>query len=282
MATLDRWQRWLWEKLTQWLNAEQREDGISLCDFERLSYELRPGDVILVQGRARISEVIKMITQSSWTHAALYIGRIHDIDSPALRERVLQFYKGDPSAQLLIEALLGQGIIVTPLNHYAHHNLRVCRPTDISRQDAQQVIGAAIQRLGHGYNVRQLLDLARFMFPYGLLPRRWRSSLFQHNAGEPTRTTCATMLVEAFQTVHYPVLPVMHREAGKPRLYRRNPRLYSPRDFDDSPYFDIIKHPFLGEDSAMTYRQLPWTIEGAHRDERIQANAPEAAAGKAH
>ena len=61
MATLDRWQRWLWEKLTQWLNAEQREDGISLCDFERLSYELRPGDVILVQGRARISEVIKMI-----------------------------------------------------------------------------------------------------------------------------------------------------------------------------------------------------------------------------
>ena len=279
MAILDRWQSWLWEKLTGWLNAEQRDNGVSLCDFERLSYELRPCDVILVQGTARLSEVIKVITQSSWTHAALYIGRIHDIDSPALRERVLRFYKGDPSAQLLIEALLGHGIIVTPLNHYSDHNLRVCRPADISRQDAQQVIGAAIQRLGHGYDVRQLLDLARFMFPYGLLPRRWRSSLFQHNAGEPTRTTCSTMLVEAFQAVHYPVLPVMHHEVGRPMLYRRNPRLYTPRDFDDSPYFDIIKHPFMGENGAMSYRQLPWRAGGDIRDKRSKNYAPDAPAG---
>lgn len=252
---------WLWGKATAWLNHEHPPGDIPLTDFERLSYEVRACDIILVEGKTRLSEVIKTITQSAWTHAALYIGRLHDIDSPALREQVLKFYKGDPSAQLLVEALLGRGIIVRPLTHYQDHNLRICRPSEISRQDAQQVISAAIKRLGEDYDVRQLIDLARFMFPYGILPRRWRSSLFEHNAGLPTRTTCSTMLVEAFQAVHYPVLPVMQREAsGKSKLYRRNPRLYTPRDFDFSPYFDIIKHPFMGEDDAAAgYRRLPWT-----------------------
>jgi hypothetical protein len=47
-----------------------------------------------------------------------------------------------------------------------------------------------------------LLDLARFMYPYGLLPRRWRSTLFAHKPGVNTRCICATMLVEAFQGVN--------------------------------------------------------------------------------
>jgi hypothetical protein len=184
---------------------------------------------------------------------------LHDIDGPALREHVARFYKGDPSAQLLIEALAGRGTVVASLNHYRDHHLRICRPSLISRQDAQQVIANAIQRLGHDYDVRQLLDLARFMYPYGLLPRRWRSTLFAHKPGVNTRCICATMLVEAFQGVNYPVLPIMQRgSAGQIRLYARNPRLYTPKDFDDSPYFDIIKHPFIGEGDVAGYRKLPW------------------------
>jgi len=204
-------QTWLWAQATAWLTAERPGGDVPLVDFERLSYELRPCDVILVEGRTRLSEVVKTITQSVWTHAALYIGRIHDIDSPALRERLSKFYQSDPSAQLLVEALMGRGTVVTPLSHYKDHHLRICRPTNISRQDAQHVVASAIKRLGHDYDVRQLLDLARFMFPYGLLPRRWRSTLFEHNAGVNTRCTCATMLVEAFQSVAYPIRPVMQR-----------------------------------------------------------------------
>jgi hypothetical protein len=40
-----------------------------------------------------------------------------------------------------------------------------------------------------------------------------------------------------------------------------NPRLYTPKDFDDSPYFDIIKHPFIGEGDVADYRKLPWNQE---------------------
>ncbi len=260
--------RWLWAKATAYLNYERPPPEVPIIDFERLSYELRPGDVVLVEGRTRLSEVIKTITQSNWTHAALYVGRLHDIDSPALRERVMRHHHGDAGAQLLIEALLGHGTIVTPLSHYQRDHLRICRPTSISRQDAQQVIASAIQRIGHDYDVRQLLDLARFMLPYGIIPRRWRSSLFEHHAGVNTRCTCSTMLVEAFESVNYPVLPMLQREiTGKARMYRRNPRLYTPKDFDFSPYFDIIKHPFMGDNEAAGYRRLPWGEDHGAQDQ---------------
>jgi hypothetical protein len=271
-------QQWLWEKTTAWLNTERDRGDMPLCDFERLSYEIRPCDVLLVEGRTRVSDVIKLITQSTWTHAALYIGRLHDIDSPAMRDRVAKFYKGDPSAQLVIEALLGKGTIVVPLSHYRDFNLRICRPSWITRQDAQQVINAAIARLGNDYDVRQMLDLARYLLPYGILPREWRTTLFRHNAGKPTtRYICSTMLVEAFQVVHYPVLPHMQSESGgKTKFLRRNPRLYTPSDFDYSPYFDIIKYPFMGDEDLAAYRWLPWGGDDArnHRPSPPEGENP--------
>lgn len=268
----------LWDKATHWLATEPGSNNQTLCDFDRLSYEIRPCDVLLVEGRSRVSEIIKLITQSTWTHTALYIGRLHDIDSPALRERIVKFYQGDASAQLVIEPLLGKGTVVTPLSFYKDFHLRICRPKYISRQDAQQVISVAIQKLGHDYDVRQMLDLARFMFPYGILPRRWRSSLFEHNAGEATRCICSSMIVEAFHVVHYPVLPVVHQgSGGETLLYKRNPRLYTPADFDYSPYFDIIKYPFMGSEDLAVYRYLPWgrddTVPDSTNDEPSQETA---------
>ena len=41
---------------------------------ERSAASIRKGDVMLVDGDQRVSEVIKYLTQSSWSHAALYVG----------------------------------------------------------------------------------------------------------------------------------------------------------------------------------------------------------------
>ena len=35
---------------------------------------LRPGDVLLAEGHSRISSAIKYLTQSTWSHAALFVG----------------------------------------------------------------------------------------------------------------------------------------------------------------------------------------------------------------
>ncbi len=247
--------------LTRWLtkDPEHPSESVLLLNFERLSYELRPGDVILVEGRSKVSEVIKMITQNPWTHAALYIGRLFEIEDATVRDAINHYIDAEPEQQLIVETLLGEGTVIYPLEKYRNEHLRICRPNGLSPKDAQKVINFAVDRLGTTYDVRQILDLGRFLFPYGIVPRRWRSSLFNHNAGDPTRTVCSTMLAQAFQSVRFPLLPLAERtEHGKIHIYQRNPRLVTPSDFDYSPYFDIIKYPLFGLDDLAVYRHLPW------------------------
>jgi Permuted papain-like amidase enzyme, YaeF/YiiX, C92 family len=274
----------IWDKIVCWLSSNRDVKKMPLSDFDRLRYEIRPGDVILVEGRTPIGEIIKTITLSNWTHSAIYIGRLHNIDDPVLREYIQKFYDGEPDDQLIIESQLGEGTIVDNIRKYKDDHLRICRPTSITRTDSQKVIAYSINRLGSYYNVRQVLDLARFLFPYALLPRRWRSSLFEHNAGTPTHTVCSTMMAEAFASVHYPILPVLHRdENGELVMYKRNTQLITPKDFDYSPYFDVIKYPILDFDELSIYQRMPWGKDGVelNDDHDLITNAKDAIEGNA-
>ncbi len=256
-------------KMISWLMHDLPPLKFPLSDFERLRHEIRPCDVLLVEGRSRVSNVIRMITQSSWTHAVLYIGRIHDIDNKLLRDRIREFYQGDDNEQLIIESLLGKGTIVSPLSHYKSDHIRICRPKGISHRDSQRVIGYAIGRLGVEYDIRHIFDLARFLVPWSIIPRRWRSSLFIHNASGRIREICSLLLAEAFDSVQFPILPIIkeHHDTGI-ELIPRNPRLFTPSDFDYSPFFEIIKYPIF--DMSMTssmYRNLPWNREGIYSND---------------
>ena len=75
----------IWNGFVHWLTCEKENDQLPLSDFDRMRYELRPGDVLLVEGRSKVSDIIKMVTQSIWTHSVLYLGRIQDIDDPDLK-----------------------------------------------------------------------------------------------------------------------------------------------------------------------------------------------------
>lgn len=256
--------RYTSKPLVAWLNHEKPARKVPMSDFERIRYEIKPCDVLLVEGRTRISEVIKVITQSPWSHAALYIGRLHDIEDPKFRARVSDHFDGDPDVQLVVESLLGEGTVVRPLNQYDKDHLRICRPKGLAYKDSQQALNFAISRLGLEYDFRQVLDLARFLFPWALWPRRWRSSLFERNAGRPTRTVCSTIIAEAFAYIQFPILPLVRQTQDKEvHLFRRNPKLCVPRDFDYSPYFEIIKYPFIDCCDYGTYRLLPWHGSGA-------------------
>jgi hypothetical protein len=120
-----------------WLNQERSGQDAPLSDFERIVFEVKQCDVLLVEGRSRVSDVIKKITQSPWSHAALYIGRIHDIEDPDLRKIIGHHYQGDPGDRLMIESLLSFGTIVRPLSAYEAEHLRICRPSRLSRHDSQ-------------------------------------------------------------------------------------------------------------------------------------------------
>ncbi len=70
------------------------------------------------------------------------------------------------------------------------------------------------------------------------------------------------MLAEAFGSVQFPILPVIKASRrGEIEFYHRNPRLFTPSDFDYSPYFEIIKYPFFELAEHVPYRKLPWRDE---------------------
>jgi hypothetical protein len=86
------------------------------------------------------------------------------------------------------------------------------------------------------------VTVTRFLMPWPLLPRRWHSTLFNYKPGMRTKESCSSLLAEAFQSVNFPILPIVKGDGKNTKLYKSNPKLYSPRDFDYSPYFDIIKY----------------------------------------
>ncbi|MFU8814780.1 MAG: lipo-like protein [Pseudomonadales bacterium] len=202
---------------------------------------MRPGDVLLVEGRTRISTGIKYLTQSTWSHSALYVG------------------SRCPQGPL-IEADLTAGVIASPMEKYRDANVRICRPIGLSSDDLHRVLDFAIARLGNRYDLRNVFDLARYLFPTPPVPPRWRRRLLTFGSGEPTKAICSSLVAQAFQQVHYPILPhtVWSSEHPDDRYLRYQIRHYStftPRDFDLSPYFDIVK-PKLR--TCFDYRTLQW------------------------
>ena len=69
-------------------------------------------------------------------------------------------------------------------------------------------------------------------------------------------------------SVKFPILPLIHKD-GKSmfELIHRNPRLFTPSDFDYSPYFDIIKYPVFHIGQQAHYRSLPWNSDYYSNDE---------------
>lgn len=247
--------------LSKFNNFLSKEDKLPkhtyLYDYDKMIQEIKPGDLLLVESHTRLGNIIRLISESTWTHSALYIGKAEDIKDPNLRS-ILSKHTTQPSDHLVIESILGKGTIVSSVSSYKNYHIRILRPSMILPEDIDNVIAFAIHDIGEKYSIRHLFDLARFIFPWSIFPRRWRSSLFQHNMLQPTEDICSSMIADAFQSINYPILPVIQKEGEVYAFIHRNPRLYTPSDFDLSPYFNVIKYPILPLKPGMSYRDLPW------------------------
>lgn len=244
--------------LSRWLVDDYKPLSTGLYDFERLSQEVQACDVLLIEGRSRVADIIKYLSQSPWSHSILYIGYLNDIHNPDIRHLAKQFTPANYHNQpLVLEALFGEGIVLTPLNQYEGEHIRICRPIDLCPDDAQKVMNNSLKSLGKKYSSRQIFDLLRFLLPIKILPKRWLSSLFCYKKNTWTEEICSTMLVNAFTKVGFPVRPIIQKdEHDNIKLIRRNPLLFTPSDFDYSPYFQIIEYPILG--AGNHYRDLNW------------------------
>jgi hypothetical protein len=213
---------------------------------EHLRSVIEPGDVLLVEGNSQISGIIKYLTQSTWSHAALYVGPIDGIAEV------------DGERHVLIEANIGEGVCSAPLSKYVHYHTRLCRPVGLSHEDRHTVCRYAINRIGFGYDTKNILDLMRYLFPMPV-PQRWRRRLIAFGSGDPTKMICSALIAQAFDAVRYPILPKItragSRQARREILHIRDSSLYMPRDFDISPYFEVVKPTIV---HGFDYTALHW------------------------
>ncbi len=211
---------------------------------------LQPGDVLLVEGDTRIATAIKYLTQSTWSHAALYVGS----DAQGL---------SDPQ-HCFVEADLVAGVRSVGIDEFDGLHTRICRPVGLAPEERRAVIAYAVGRIGAQYDLRNVIDLARYLLPTFPAPLRWRRRMIAFGSGDPTRAICSTLIAQAFQLINYPVLPTIEYRPTPTEdcnaclaevLHIRDHALFTPRDFDASPFFEIVKPQI---EHGFDFRSLQW------------------------
>ncbi|HQZ46370.1 MAG TPA: YiiX/YebB-like N1pC/P60 family cysteine hydrolase [Usitatibacteraceae bacterium] len=241
--------------IARYLNAPVRGySAPGLVPVDVLAATLEPCDVVLVEGNRRISVAIKYLTQSTWSHAALFVGHaLGDAHGPG---------------PLLVEADLTRGVRAAPVSELSGLHVRICRPVSLTEDDRGRVIAFAAARIGHQYDLKNVLDLARYLLPTPPVPTRLRRRMIALGSGDPTRAICSTMIAQAFQSVRYPVLPDIEivpadradcDDCRREILHIRHHSLFAPRDFDLSPYFAVVK-PRIAQ--GFDYAHLEWAAPG--------------------
>jgi len=240
-----------------YLSRPVAKPGGNRADARLVADTLLPGDVLLVDGNTRMSVVIKYFTQSMWSHAALYVGLRPELPTC------------DGESATLVEADVLEGVRAVPLSRYAAFRVRICRPASLTDSDRERLIHYVIERLGHRYDLKNVFDLARYLFPIPI-PARLRRRVMAFGSGDPSRAICSTLIAQAFDAVKYPILPVISRqgeasttasdESLERELWRiRHFSLYVPRDFDISPFFEVVKPRLV---RTFDYQQAPWSEGG--------------------
>jgi hypothetical protein len=234
---------------------------------EKLAATLQPGDVLLVEGTSLFAGAVKYLTQSTWSHSALYVGDALGPPPEGSEPRVF------------VEADINEGVRAVPLSAFWDLHYRICRPVGLASREIEQLVGYAVERIGQQYDLKNVFDLVRYLLPTPPVPRRWRRKLLALGSGDATRAICSTLIAQAFESIDYPILPEIYVEGEldasaradqREWLHIRHYSLYAPRDFDVSPYFEIVK-PVLVQ--GFNHRALDWAdtqllhkleLEGPH------------------
>jgi len=265
------WLDWLSERIAGKITAQSSGyEPYTPSSPEILRETLKPGDVLLVEGNQKVSAAIKYLTQSTWSHSALYVGDALPESEDGL----------DENRPRLIEVNLGEGCVAVPLKRYETYNTRICRAVGLDDEDREKIVQFMIGSIGLAYDTRNILDMMRYLLPTPPVPTRWRRKLIAFGSGDPTRAICSSLIAEAFQSVKYPILPDVRQlpecldddcesYARSEILHIRHHSLFSPRDFDLSPYFATVK-PTI--EKGFDYKKLNWGEGTINEQEESAAN----------
>ena len=230
-----------------------RHSHLPTSPRNRVAAALRKGDVLLVEGNTRFSTAIKYLSQSTWSHAALYVG--DHLGAP----------QAGHEARVLCDVDINDGVRLVPMSEFTGLHTRICRPVGLSDGEIDALVDFMVSRVGYSYDLKNIFDLARYLIRTPPIPSSMKRRMLALGSGEPTKAICSTLLAQAFESIHYPILPAIElidpttpgaEQARAEILHIRHHSLYMPRVFDVSPFFRIIK-PRLEE--GFDFRRLRWS-----------------------
>lgn len=91
-----------------------------------------------MEGNSRFATAIRFLTQSTWSHAALYIGEepLHP--------------GGTPQPMLIdVDVDVERGVQRIPLAEYSCQHTSICRPQGLSAEVLEQLVDFMRSRLGY-------------------------------------------------------------------------------------------------------------------------------------
>lgn len=149
-----------------------------LYDIQKLKKQLRPGDVFVVHGKHLISRIIRIVTDSYWNHATMYVGNGKYIEAN------------------------NKGVEIKTLEEYKDKTFEIYRHIKISKQQQQKIIEHAQSEIGKGYDVLQLIQL----FLYVLFGIRGNA----RQIGTKNKYVCSELVAESYASVGLPIYKGYH------------------------------------------------------------------------
>lgn len=203
---LERWAEHHWARALAFFEERAVDVILRRLEGDILDYELRvpnnmanfmrvvqPADVVLIEGRRRISFVIQKITSSPWSHATLYVGNGQVIEAE------------------------NHGVVLSPIMKYAEHNIRLCTPRFLDPAGRQIVVELARESLGRSYDLTNVRNLLLSYFAATRNRRAFLGNL------EECQEMCSSLIARAFEAVGHPVLPGRHHTQIVPRDFDLSP-----------------------------------------------------------
>jgi hypothetical protein len=285
---LPRFRDWIIRRIERFLSKPVDYERRVANDVDLLKRHIRKGDVLLVDGNQRVSALIKYVTQSSWSHAAIYVGDELLRREGALRDLAVEHF-GDEAEHLVVEALL-EGVVASPLTKYVDHNIRICRPHRLRGPHLRVILDEAVAAIGWRYDLRNVLDLFFHLVKAAVLSPHRRRRALRFGSGSVATAICTSLIGRLFHGVGFPVLPHVTRldepaaepgpekrrrytrrrkfEPGAALYRKRHPTHLMPRDFDLSPYFEIVKFNIVKQ-RGFDYERIAWA-EDPTADDRLR------------
>jgi hypothetical protein len=221
--------------LATWLNQPYtRYAPAVVTDPEMLGRGLLPGDVILVEGNTRFAALVRTLTQSTWSHVAMFVGPLGPGPDPAC----------------IVEADLEQGVRAIALSELRGMHTRAVRANGLEPAARAEVARRVRERIGEPYDLDCALAFARSLWSSRPQPPRARL------VATPQAAICSTLLAEAFEAQGYPVLPARAASLAT-AVTEAAGRILMPRDFDVSPFFGVVApcEPRVKRPSRCSMRQ---------------------------